>query len=122
MKVIVVDVRNGKVHADGSNIDLPPEGQESFLRSLVAADVVVEIHADNMIVTKGYDKRIVLLGRTKSALQLSAEKAAKDLDNRTDNQRDDLEIGEHPVEQKFRRVWDGSVESGTPETRGLKGY
>jgi hypothetical protein len=43
-RVVVVDVRNGKVRADGANIDLPLEGQHSFLRSLETADVIVEVH------------------------------------------------------------------------------
>jgi hypothetical protein len=120
--VIVADVRHGKVRADGTNIDLPPEGQESMLRSLELADVIVEIHEDNVLVTTGYDKHIVLLMRTKSALQLNAEKAERELEHRTGNPTDDLAVGEHPVEQKFKRVWDGSVPSGTPVEGGLKGY
>jgi hypothetical protein len=121
--VIVADVRHGKVRADGTNIDLPPEGQESMLRSLELADVIVEIHEDNVLVTTGYDKHIVLLMRTKSALQLNAEKADRELEHRTgDKQADDLEKGDHPVTQKFARIWDGSVPSGTPVEGGLKGY
>lgn len=125
-RVIVVDVRNGKVRADGSNIDLPPEGQESFLRSLEIADVIVEVHEDTLLVTTGFDKHIVLLGQTKSVLQMNTEKADRELKARTDNQVDDLEVGEHPVDAKMRRVWDkdapGYVESGEPVKGGLKGY
>ena len=121
-RVIVVDERNGRVRADGSNIDLPPEGQDSALRSLETADVVVEIHEDGMFVTTGYDKHIVLLLVTKSVHQLNAEKAEMELAHRHAKPIDDLAVGEHPVDVKFARVWDGSVPSGTPEERGLKGY
>ena len=125
-RVVVVDTRNGRVKADGTNIDLPFEGQQSALRSLETADVVVEIQADTVLVTKGWDKRIVLLLQTKSESQMNAEHAAADLDNRTNSLYDDLKAGEHPVEVKMKRVWDkndpGYVESGTPEERGLKGF
>jgi hypothetical protein len=122
-RVIVADIRHGKVRADGTNIDLPEEGQQSMLRSLETADVIVEIHDDNVFVKTGYDKHIVLLMRTKSALQLNAEKADRELAHRTgDKQADDLEKGDHPVDQKFARIWDGSVPSGTPVKGGLKGY
>jgi hypothetical protein len=125
-RVIVVDVRNGKVRADGANIDLPLEGQHSFLRSLETADVIVEVHEDTLLVTKGYDKHIVLLGQTKTVLAMNNEKAERDKDNRTNYLYDDLKAGEHPVEVKMRRVWDkddpGYVESGEPEERGLKGF
>jgi hypothetical protein len=121
-RVVVVDVRNGKVRADGANIDLPPEGQESFLRSLETADVIVEVHEDTLLVTQGYDKHIVLLGQTKTVVAMNYEKADREKADRTDNMHDDLEAGEHPVEVKFKRVWDGSVPSGDPEQRGLKGF
>jgi hypothetical protein len=125
-RVVVVDVRNGKVRADGANIDLPLEGQHSFLRSLETADVIVEVHEDTVLVTKGYDKRIVLLGQTKTVVAMNNEKAERDKDNRTNYLYDDLKAGEHPVEVKMRRVWDkddpGYVESGEPEERGLKGF
>src|SRR5262245_19321963 len=55
-RVIIVDVRNGNVRADGSNIDRPSEGQEAGLRSIETADVLVEIHPDTMIVKTGVDK------------------------------------------------------------------
>ena len=89
-RVIIVDVRNGQVRADGTNIDLPPEGQESALRSIELADVLVEIHPDTILVREGYDKGWVTMFTTKSALQMNAEKADRELDNRTDGLRDDL--------------------------------
>jgi hypothetical protein len=125
-RVIVIDERHGRVRADGSNIDLPPEGQESALRSLETADVIVEIHEDGVFVPTGFDKHIVLLLVTKSVLQMNAEKAETELAHRHANPVDDLAVGEHPVEVKMNRVWDktdpGYVESGEPEKRGLKGY
>jgi len=126
-RVIVADIRNGKVRADGMNIDLPDEGQQSMLRSLETADVIVEIHEDNVFVRTGYDKHIVLLMRTKSERQMNAEKAARELQHRVgDKPIDDLEKGEHPVKAKMNRVWDktdpGYVESGEPVKGGLKGF
>jgi hypothetical protein len=121
-RVIIVDVRNGIVRADGTNIDLPPEGQESALRSIETADVLVEIHPDTMIVKQGVDKGWVTMFTTKSAAQLNAEKSDRELAHRTDNPTDDLKVGEHPVDTKFKRVWDGSVPSGEPVEGGLKGY
>lgn len=129
-RVVVVDVRNGQVRADGVNIDLPSEGQESALRSLETADVVVEIHEDTMLVTQGYDKRIVLLLTTKSERQMSAEKADREKADRvaaggeetTGMVGDRATFPDDPVDQKFKRVWDGSVPSGEPVEGGLKGY
>jgi hypothetical protein len=126
-RVIIVDVRNGKVKADGMNIDLPPEGQESALRSIETADVLVEVHPDTIFVRSGADKGWVTMFTTKSEMQMNAEKAATELHARVGSKPiDDLEKGEHPVEVKMNRVWDktdpGYVESGEPEKRGLKGY
>ena len=121
-RVIVVDVRNGNVRADGTNINLPPEGQESALRSIETADVLVEVHADGIFVKQGAEKGWVTMFTTKSALQLNAEKADRELTARTGKQVDDLAVGEHPVDKKFTRVWDGSVPSGEPVEGGLKGY
>jgi hypothetical protein len=122
-RVIIVDVRNGMVKADGSNVDLPPEGQESALRSIETADVLVEIHPDTILVREGVDKGWVTMFTTKSALQLNAEKAARELQHRVgDKPIDDLEKGSHPVTEKFAHVWDGSVESGKPVEGGLKGF
>ena len=61
-RVVIVDMRSGGgIKADGSNIDLPPEGQESALRSIETADVYVQIHADGIYVKEGADKGWVLL-------------------------------------------------------------
>ncbi len=124
--VIVVDVRNGKVRATGENIDLPPEGQESALRSLETADVIVEVHEDGIFVKHGHDRHIVMILTTKSEAQMSAEKADRDLQYRVgDKPNDDLTKGDHPVEVKMNRVWDPEdphyVKSGEPEKRGLRG-
>lgn len=119
--IVVADLRNGPIRKDGSNIDLPPEGQAAMLNSLRWAEVIVEVQADTVLV-RGVNPGVVLLCRTKSPAQMSAEKAAGDLAVRKGDQPDDLAIGEHPVEQKFARVWDGSVPSGKPAEGGLKGY
>lgn len=120
-RVIIVDVRNGRVRADGTNINLPPEGQESALRSIETADVVVEIHPDGLGVMQGSEKGWVTMVTTKSILQMNTEKAAHELQAR-DKHVDDLAVGEHPVTQKFARVWDDSVPSGEPTKGGLKGF
>ena len=118
-RVIVVDVRNGPVRKDGSNIDLPPEGQKSALTSIETADVLVEVHMDGIWVKQGVDRGWVTMFTTKSERQMSAEKAERDKDNRTNSLYDDLKVGEHPVETKFRRVWDETWET---ESKPLKGY
>jgi len=118
-RVIILDVRNGQVRADGSNINLPPEGQESALRSIEAADVLVEVHLEGIWVKKGVDEGWVTMISTKSILQMNTEKADQELANRTDGLRDDLKLGEHPVEEKFKRVWEGDSNSGTAELKGF---
>jgi hypothetical protein len=118
-RIVIVDVRNGNVFADGSNIDRPEEGREPALRSIETADVLVEISADNVFVKEGATKGWVLLMRTKSESQMNAEKAARELANR-DKPNDDLEKGDHPVTQKFARIWDGSIKSGG--NQDLKGF
>jgi hypothetical protein len=127
--VVVVDVRQGKVRSDGSNIDLPPEGQESALRSLELADVVVEIHADTVFVRQGSDKRIVLLLKTKSEARMSAEKAERERlarvrgpEQASGMTEDRVTFPDDPVDEKFKRVWDGSIPSGEPVKGGLKGF
>jgi hypothetical protein len=119
-RVIVVDVRNGKVRADGANIDLPPEGQESFLRSLETADVIVEVHEDTLLVTHGYDKHIVLLGQTKTVLQMNTEKADRELQHRT-KPIDDAAIAEDPTVRLKRAFGNEFWPSGKPVEGGLKG-
>jgi hypothetical protein len=79
----VVDVRNGKVRADGANIDLPLEGQHSFLRSLETADVIVEVHEDTLLVTKGTTRRLSCSARPRPSWQMNNEKAEREKDNRT---------------------------------------
>jgi hypothetical protein len=127
--VIIVDVRNGKIREDGFNIDLPSEGQVSFLESLARTDVIVEVHDDNVWVKRGFDKHIVLLGRTKSEAQMSGEKADREKAARavgaeqpTGMTGDRGTFEDDPVDNKFKRVWDGSVPSGEPVKGGLKGY
>lgn len=120
--IVILDVRHGNVRATGENIDLPPEGVMSALRSIETADVVVEVHADTVLVKAGQDKCWITMFTTKSESQMNAEKAARELQYRTGNHVDDLEVGEHPVEEKFSHVWDGSVPSGEPTEGGLKGY
>jgi hypothetical protein len=122
-RVIIVDQRHGPVKADGSNINLPPEGQESALRSIETADVLVQVHEDGIYVKEGAMKGWVLLLATKSEPQMNAEKAARELQSRVgDKPIDDLEKGEHPVTAKFARVWDDTVPSGEPVKGGLKGF
>src|SRR3954463_3833998 len=110
-RVIIVDQCPGPVKADGSNINLPPEGQESALRSIETADVLVQIHEDGIYVKEGVEKGWVTLFTTKSTLQMNTEKADREKADRLSNPVDDLAAGEHPVEQKFKRVWDGSIPS-----------
>jgi hypothetical protein len=127
--VIVADIRNGKIREDGSNLDLPPEGQAAFLESLANADVIVEVHDDTVFVRHGYDKMIVLLGRTKPAAQMNAEKAFREKTARVQGPEvstgmvgDRATFPDDPIDDKFERVWDGSVPSGKPVEGGLKGY
>lgn len=120
--IVILDVRNGNVHANGENIDLPAEGRMSALHSIEIADVTVEVHEDAVLVKAGEDNCLVTMFTTKSESQMNAEKAARELHARTDKQVDDLEVGEHPVTEKFARVWDGSVRSGEPTKGGLKGF
>jgi hypothetical protein len=129
VNVVVVDVREGMVRSDGSNIDLPPEGQESALRSLELADVVVEIHADTVFVRQGSDKHIVLLLTTKSESRMSAEKADRERLARYRGPEQSTGMAEYratfpddPVDEKFKRVWDDSIPSGGPVEGGLKGF
>jgi hypothetical protein len=119
-RVVIVDVRNGNVYATGENINLPLEGQQAALHVIKTADVLVEVHADTMLVKEGVERGWVTLLTTKSILQMNTEKAASELQAR-DKHVDDLETGEHPVEAKFARVWDDSVPSGQPVDGGLKG-
>jgi hypothetical protein len=119
--VIVVDARNGRVKADGSNIDLPLEGQQSALRSLETADVVVEVHEEGIFVTTDYDKRIVLLLQTKSERQMNAEKAARELGARV-KPNDDVVKAEDPTTRLKRCFGNDYLPSGKPEERGLKGH
>lgn len=124
--VIIVDVRNGNVKSDGSNIDRPPEGQEAGLRSIETADVLVEVHPDGVYVKKGAMKGIVTMITTKSEAQMSLEKAVREKDARNaDKGSDDLERGDHPL-TKMNRVWDKDdpdyMESGGTVEGGLKGY
>lgn len=119
-RVIIVDVRNGMVKANAANIDLPLEGQVSALRSIETADVLVEIHPDTILVREGADKGWVTMLTTKPERQMNAEKAARELQSRVgDKPIDDLDVGEHPVEEKFRRVWEGDSNSGTAELKGF---
>jgi hypothetical protein len=128
-RVIIVDVRNGKVKADGTNIDLPPEGQESALHSIETADVLVEVHPDSIYVREGADKGWVTMVTTKSEAQQSAEKAERELAARhrgpevpTGMTGDRPTFDDDPVDQKFARVWDDTVPSGEPVKGGLKGF
>jgi hypothetical protein len=129
-RVIIVDVRNGQVRADGTNIDLPSDGQESALRSIELADVLVEIHDDGMFVKQGVSKGWVTLFVTKTVLQLNTEKADRELAARRDDSGetptgmtgDRATFEDDPVDKKFLRVWDGTVPSGKPVEGGLKGY
>lgn len=122
-RVIIVDVRNGKVWDDGGNIDRPadPYAIQSALDSIATADVLVEVHADGIFVKQGVDKGWVTMITTKSTLQLNAEKAANELEARVGSKpNDDLEKGDHPL-TKFARAWEGPSNSGTVDG-GLKGY
>ena len=81
--------------------------------------MLVEVHADGIYVKDGSEQGYVLLLATKSELQMNAEHAARDLDNRTNSLYDDLKTGEHPVTEKFPRVWEEGWET---ESKPLKGY
>ena len=126
-RVVIVDMRSGGgIKADGSNIDLPSEGQESALRSIETADVYVQVHADGIYVKEGADKGWVLLITTKGEAQMSHEKAERDLAKR--ERGPEVPIGmtgdrptfeDDPVDQKFARVWE---DSGPTRTERLKGY
>jgi hypothetical protein len=125
-RIIIVDTRNGKVRADGSNVNRPPEGQEAALSSIETADVLVEIGsgAGDIFVKEGATKGWVTLITTKTEAQMSMEKAEGEKAAR-DRPNDDLQKGDHPL-KKMNAVWDPGdehyIESGKPEERGLKGY
>lgn len=118
-RIVIVDVRNGNVFADGRNINLPAEGQEAMLRAIETADVLVSVDDSGMWVKQGVDLGIITMVTTKSEAQMNAEKAQGEAADRV-KPPDDLEKGEHPVTEKFARVWDGSIQSG--ETREIKGF
>jgi hypothetical protein len=121
-RIVIVDVRNGNVYADGRNIDAPVAGQEALLRAIETADIVVEIGVDGAWVKQGVDRSIATLVRTKPEAQMSAEKAEQEKNNRVGDGReypieasDDTDdplrshdpFQDDPVTVKFPRVWDG---------------
>jgi hypothetical protein len=103
-RIVIVDMRNGSVLADGRNINVPEEGQLSMLRAIEMADVLVTVDDTGMWVKYGAEKGWVTLITTKSERQMNAEKAAGELAERV-KPNDDLERGDHPVKVKFARVW-----------------
>jgi hypothetical protein len=120
-RVIIIDARNGKVYADGGNINVPVEGREGVLRAIETADVLVEFSVDGAWVKRGVETGIVGLVQTKSEAQMSAEKAQREWAARPhDPEQATGEVGDRhtfaddPVDKKFARVWDGSVPSGVP--------
>lgn len=103
-RIVIVDVRNGNVLADGRNINVPEEGQLPMLRAIEMADVLVTVDDAGMWVKYGVEKGWVTMITTKSEGQMNAEKAAGELAHRV-KKNDDLERGDHPVDVKFARVW-----------------
>jgi hypothetical protein len=121
-KIVIVDVRNGNVYANGSNLDVPVEGREPLLRAIETADILVEIGVDGAWVKQGVERSIVTLVSTKSEAQMSAEKAKREKNNRVGDGREhpievmcnrDDPLRQHdlfqddPVLVRFSRVWDG---------------
>jgi hypothetical protein len=128
-RVVIIDVRNGNVYADGSNLDVPEEGREGVLRAIETADVLVEISTDNMWVKKGVEHGVVALAKTRSEAQMSNEKALRESAARATGPEipagmvgDRATFEDDPVDAKFARVWDDTVPSGKPVEGGLKGY
>jgi hypothetical protein len=123
LKIVVIDERNGPVKQDGSNLTVPEEGWQPILELIKMTmedpqGVVIRIDNGGVLVAAGVGQ--VSLVTTKSEAVLSLEKALTEKHARTDNQGGDLEKGDHPVEKKFARVWDGTMPDG--EQKPLKGY
>jgi hypothetical protein len=110
--IVIVDVRNGAVYTDGTNINVPEEGREALLRAIETAEILIEINVEGVWVKQGVVPGGVTLIATKSEPQMSAEKAQREATARnkgpevtTGMKGDRATYPDDPVDVKFRRVW-----------------